>query len=68
MTGDNNLLRCREVKFLTSTTPGERIVSMLVFNERVFLATETGVFVKDENDVFKQLEIQYLEPSDAKKN
>lgn len=42
-----------------SKTPHEKIVSMIEFQGRIFLATESGVFVKDENDKFTQLVINY---------
>ena len=36
---------------------GEVIVSMVVFNNKLYIATNLGVYVKNEDDKFDQLEI-----------
>lgn len=37
------------------------IVSMVVFNDRLYVATAEGVFVKGEDDRFRRLDLVSLE-------
>lgn len=37
------------------------IVALVVFKDRLYLATADGVFVKDENDDFQELKLVYVE-------
>lgn len=48
-----------------ATFPG-RIVSLVEYKGRLFVATETGVFVKDHEDHFVPLEFETLPPADRK--
>lgn len=48
-----------------ATFPG-RIVSLVEYKGRLFVATETGVFVKGDDDKFVPLEFETLPPADRK--
>lgn len=42
-------------------TTDKIIVSMIQFNGRIYLATQDGVYMKDDEDKFQPLEIVYKE-------
>lgn len=48
----------RKVQTLASTTPNTRIVAMTIFKDDLYVATQDGVFIKGEDDIFRQLKIE----------